>query len=139
MEVRADYISLDEPLPEGTLLGDPETDQPPVDSCTRGGKIVVSEEPSPNKTPECDDWKEGLQTDNVRCMADFRGDLDNKLAQADSSYKVEHDLKRCETNILKVGTVVQVPPHPWPPPKDFAREIMTENKLELSCAKLPTS
>merc|ERR1712142_1279078 len=42
----------------------------------------------------------GLQTDNAQSLADFGKDLDNKLAQHDKNYQVEHDSIRSETHIL---------------------------------------
>merc|ERR1712098_348845 len=42
----------------------------------------------------------GLQTDNAQSLADFGKDLDNKLAQHDKNYQVEHDSIRSETRIL---------------------------------------
>ena len=41
-----------------------------------------------------------LQTDNAQSLADFGKDLDNKLAQHDKNYQVEHDSIRSETPIL---------------------------------------
>eukprot|EP00090_Calanus_glacialis_P037800 TRINITY_DN6549_c0_g1_i2.p1 TRINITY_DN6549_c0_g1~~TRINITY_DN6549_c0_g1_i2.p1 ORF type:complete len:1555 (-),score=493.26 TRINITY_DN6549_c0_g1_i2:859-4908(-) len=41
-----------------------------------------------------------LQTDNAQSLADFRQDLDNKLAQHDKNCQVEHDSIRSETHIL---------------------------------------
>merc|ERR1712123_520739 len=42
----------------------------------------------------------GLQTDNARNLADFRQDLDNKLAQNDKNNQGEYDSIRSETHIL---------------------------------------
>merc|ERR1712170_300696 len=42
----------------------------------------------------------GLQTDNAQNLADIRKDLDNKLAENDKNWQVEHDSIRSETNIL---------------------------------------
>ena len=42
----------------------------------------------------------GLQTDNAQNLADIRQDLDNKLAENDKNWQVEHDSIRSETNIL---------------------------------------
>merc|ERR1712123_459284 len=42
----------------------------------------------------------GLQTDNAQNLADFRQDLDNKLAQNDKNNQGEYDSIRSETHIL---------------------------------------
>merc|ERR1712228_122154 len=42
----------------------------------------------------------GLQTDNAQSLADIRQDLDNKLAENDKNWQVEHDSIRSETHIL---------------------------------------
>jgi len=42
----------------------------------------------------------GLQTDNAQNFADYRKDLDNKLAEHDKNWQVEHDSIRSETHIL---------------------------------------
>ena len=42
----------------------------------------------------------GLQNDNAQNLADIRQDLDNKLAENDKNWQVEHDAIRSETNIL---------------------------------------
>merc|ERR1712142_328021 len=42
----------------------------------------------------------GIQTDNAQNLADIRKDLDNKLAENDRNWQVEHDSIRSETNIL---------------------------------------
>ena len=42
----------------------------------------------------------GLQTDNAQNLADIRQDLDNKFAENDKNWQVEHDSIRSETNIL---------------------------------------
>merc|ERR1712106_333704 len=41
-----------------------------------------------------------LQTDNAQSFVDFRQDLDNKQAEQDKNWKVEHDSIRSETHIL---------------------------------------
>ena len=41
-----------------------------------------------------------LQTDNAQSLVDFRQDLNNKLAQHDKNWQVEHDSIRNETHIL---------------------------------------
>merc|ERR1711892_334172 len=43
---------------------------------------------------------EGLQTDNAQNLADFRQDLDNKLAQNDKNNQGEYNSIRSETHIL---------------------------------------
>ena len=43
----------------------------------------------------------GLQTNNAQSLADIRQDLDNKLAENDKNWQVEHDSIRSETHILK--------------------------------------
>ena len=42
----------------------------------------------------------GLQNDNAQNLADIRQDLDNKSAENDKNWQVEHDSIRSETNIL---------------------------------------
>ena len=42
----------------------------------------------------------GLQTDNAQNLADIRQDLDNKLAENDKNWQVEHDSIWSETDIL---------------------------------------
>ena len=42
----------------------------------------------------------GLQTDNAQNLADIRQDLENKLAENDKNWQVEHDSIRSETDIL---------------------------------------
>merc|ERR1712123_221830 len=54
-----------------------------------------------NKTDESLLFKiNGLQTDNAQNLADFRQDLDNKLAQNDKNNQGEYDSIRSETHIL---------------------------------------
>ena len=42
----------------------------------------------------------GLQTNNAQSLADIRQDLDNKLAENDKYWQVEHDSIQSESHIL---------------------------------------
>ena len=160
VEARADYTSLDKPLPEGTLLGEC---QPSARSTNhhhqgndkhRGGNNLVQRSSDATGVIMQEEGPLAVQ-DNVKEMASLRQVLGNKNSNIGEVEMCR--FTNCEAAVKEIGRVAPRDPEhvPWDtadghvtqgtcmhgddPPRntaDFGSNNKRSNKIELSSAKL---